>query len=311
MTFTPALGTALLARATDRHVDAFSLREDGSHKSYSARSVAKDVLVPGCKVAGIDIRTSGAEPLNNQPFLRAVRISPELKVRRGTEADLRYLCECLERADFLENEDALAALAAFLRSRIIATGELELVGIEGKPLASGRLIEATVKFVEMHVEGGKVGQALVAAILDLIHPDVRTRRVNDPSRGWTGDVAAFVGGGVSLAVEVKQRPVSESEALQFVDRLGASHVSRGVIAALAQRGQPLDAEQIAETAQVRYGVSLDIVLGIRRLLLDAIRHIPGDPHDVLALLPTLGLRRLKELEASEECQRAWVQTTTE
>lgn len=135
-TFTPALGTALLVKATDRHIDAFSLREEGGHKSYSARSVAKDVFVPCCKVADIDIRTTGAEPLNNQPFLRADRISVAMKVRRGTEADLAFLCECLEEADFLENEEAVIALASFLRARIRAAGELEAVGIDGRPLTN-------------------------------------------------------------------------------------------------------------------------------------------------------------------------------
>jgi len=309
-TFTPVLGTALLAKATDRHIDAFSLREDGSHKSYSARSLAKDVFVPCCKVADIDIRTTGAEPLNNQPFLRADRIGVEMNVRRGTEGDLAYLCECLERADFRENETAVAALAAFLRARIKATGDLEEVGIEGRPLAMIRLVDSVAAFVEAHSEGGKVGQAIVAAILDLVHKEVRTRKINDPGRGWRGDVGAFVEGRISLSVEVKQRPFTESEVLQFIDRLGADRVPRGVVAALAQGGVHLDADRVSEGA-TRYGVALDIVVGVRRLLLDVIRHIPGDPHEAMALLPKLGLQRLKEIEASEAIQRAWVEATTE
>lgn len=309
-TLTPALGTALLAKATDRRVDALSLQTGSSHKSYSARGLATGVLVPQCRIAGIDIRTKGAEPLNNQPFFGASSVSESLKVKKGTEGELRFLCECLREADFLENEAALAALAAFIRSRIKATGELEEVGIEGRPLAMARLVEATAAFVEEHSEGGKVGQAIVAAILDLVHADVRTRKVNDPSRRWTGDVGAFVDGRVSLSVEVKQRPFTESEVLQFLDRLGAERVPRGVVAALAQGNAPLEADRVAEGA-MRYGVALDIVLGVRRLLLDVIRHIPGDPHDAMDLLPKLGLQRLKEIEASEQVQRAWVEATTE
>jgi len=310
-TFTPALGTALLAKATDRHVDAFSLREGGSHKSYSARSLAKNVLVPCSRVADIDIRTTGAEPLNNQPFLRADRIGVELNVRRGTEADLAYLCECLARADFLENETALAALAAFLRSRIKASGELEEVGIEGRPLVMARLVEATAAFVAAHSEGGKVGQAVIAAALDLVHGEVRTRRINDPSRGWTGDIGVFVQGRISLSVEVKQRPFVESEVLQFIDRLGAERVPRGLVAALGQGNAPLDTERLAASAWTRFGIALDIVLGFRRLLLDVIRHIRGDPHEAMDLLPKFGLQRLKEIEASEGAQQAWVEATTE
>jgi hypothetical protein len=310
-TLTPVLGTALLAKATDRHIDAFSLREGSGHKSYSARSVAKNVFVPRCQVADIDIRTTGAEPLNNQPFLRAARISLEMKVRRGTEADLAYLCECLERADFLEGETAVAALAAFLRSRIKATGELEKVGIEGRPLSIALMVEATSAFVDENSEGGKVGQALAAAILDLVFNDVRTRKINDPSRGWTGDVGVFVDGQVSLSVEVKQRPFTESEVLQFIDRLGADGVPRGLVAALAQSGVQLDSDRLTENARSRFGISLDIVVGARRLLLDTIRYIVDDPNSTMELLPKLGLQRLKEIEASEEAQKAWVAATTE
>jgi len=310
-TLTSALGTALLAKATDRRIDAFSLREDSGHKSYSARSVAKDVLVPCCRVSDIDIRTTGAEPLNNQPFLRATRVSVDMKVRRGSEADLAYLCQSLERADFLENEAALAALAGFLRARIKARGELEEVGIEGRPLAMVRLVDSTASFVAAHVEGGKVGQAIAAAILDLVHNDVRTRKVNDPGRNWTGDVGAFVDGRVSLSVEVKQRPFTESEVLLFIDRLVTARLPRGLVLALAQGTTPLDSERLAELARTRSGILLDIVLGLRRLLLDTLRYIQGDPQDAMALLPKLGLKRLKEIEASEEIQRAWVAATTE
>jgi len=311
MTFTPALGTALLAKATDRRVNAFSLRKGSGHKSYSARSVAKDVLVPCCRAAGIDIRNKGAEPLNNQPFLRATCISDELEVRPGSEPDLAYLCDCLEVADFLENDTALMALAAFLRSRINATGDLEDVGIDGMPLAMTRLIESTSSFVDANSEGGKVGQALVAAILDLVFRDVRTRGINDPSRNWVGDVGVFVDGKLSLSVEVKQRAFVESEVLQFIDRLGVEQVPRGVVAALAQGTAHLDAGRLAEDSLRRFGIALDVVIGIRRLLLDTLRYITGDPAAAMALLPKLGLHRLKEIQASEEVQRAWVETTTE
>jgi hypothetical protein len=98
--------------------------------------------------------------------------------------------------------------------------------------------------------------------------------------------------------------------LQFIDRLGAEHISRGVVAALAQGEVLLDADRVAEGAG-RYGMALDVVVGVRRLLLDVIRHIPGDPHEALALLPKLGLQRLKEIEASEAVQQAWVEATTE
>lgn len=310
ITFLPVLGTALLAKATDRRVDAFSLREDEGHKSYSARSLAKDVFVPCCRTAGIDIRTTGAEPLNNQPFLRAEKISDGLKVRKSTVDDLRFLCECLTEADFLEDDFALMALAAFLRSRVDSALDSEVVAIDGTALAIGRLISAIENFVVNHVEGGRVGQALVAAVMDLVFEDVRTRRINDPSRGWTGDVGVFVGGRLSMSIEVKQRSMTKSEILQFMDRLVSDGVRRGLVAALAQVAGQLDARRLESTALERFGLHLDIVVGIRRLLLDTLRYVPNQEKAV-ALLPEFGLKRLRDIESSETVLAAWVKATTE
>lgn len=308
-TFVPMLGTALLAKATNRHVDVFSLKKGTGHKSYSARSLAKDVFVPLCKRAGIDIRTTGAEPLNNQPFFHSVRVSTDIQVKKGSEDALAYLCECLEQADFLENESALDALAAFLRARIRATQDQGVVVIEGAPIAANLLIESVVAFVEQHKEGGKIGQALVAAVFDLAHEDVQTRKINDPGRGWPGDVGTFAGKKQTQSVEVKQRPFQPSEVLQFIDRVAEAKVPYGRVAALDQAGVPLDREELATRAWGR-GVHLDIVEGLRALLLEVLRNKAAPPDEALADLPRLGLRRLREIEASDDAQRAWVEATT-
>ena len=59
---------------------------------------------------------TGAEPLNNQPFFRYEVVDRGMKVKAGSQQDLYYLVECPERADFLRAEEALLALAAFLRA---------------------------------------------------------------------------------------------------------------------------------------------------------------------------------------------------
>mgnify|MGYP003674902368 FL=1 len=99
--------------------------------------------------------------------------------------------------------------------------------------------------------------------------------------------------------------------LQFIDRLGAERIPRGLVAALSQGSTELDSDQLADNARDRFGAFLDIVIGVRRLLLDTIRFLPDEPEETLALLPKLGLHRLKEIEASDEVQTAWVEATTE
>jgi hypothetical protein len=305
MTFTPALGTALLAKATDRRVDAFSLRDGESHKSYSARNLAKEVFVPQCVMAGVNIRTTGAEPLNNQPFFHSEKIGPDIHVRENAKEDLEYLCECLEKADFLENKGAIEALAAFLRARLEVSErpvEITLGSRRVSPAELGKLLD---DFAEEDADGGKVGQALGAALLDLVFDDVRTKRVNDPGVKWTGDVGVFADDQLVQSVEVKQKPMSESEILQFAARLAQAGVRRGMVLALNQGSLALSIPELKTKAADLYGVELGIFLHPSDVLEEAIRWSDRDVPNALTALPVRGLERLKQIEASTGRCEAW------
>lgn len=304
-TFTPVLGTALLAKATNRHVDVFSLRASEGHKSYSARSLAKDVLVPCCVSEGVDIRNTGAEPLNNQPFLRAKRISVDLEVKEHAREELRHLCECLERADFLEDRTALEALAAFLRVRIEESATRGVVTVGSGVLPLLELEEALDGFLSGDPEGGKVGQAMVAAILDLLFDSVLTKRINDPSVHWPGDVGAFVDGRLVLSAEVKQRPFDPTEVLLFAKRLADHGVGRGLVAALNQRGEDLDDGALRAKALEVYKVEIAIYRSGAVLLRDAVRFSSADLPASLSRFPAQFNSRLEEIEASMARRAEW------
>ncbi|MEN3313740.1 MAG: hypothetical protein V7645_3069 [Actinomycetota bacterium] len=304
-TFTPVLGTALLAKAADRHIDAFSLRESESHKSYSARTVAKEILVPCCVNAGIDLRSSGAEPLNNQPFLRAKRISTKLDVKSKAVPELEYLCECLAQVDFLEGKSALEALAAFLRVRIEATASSRVVSLGAGSLPVPDLVVALDAFVRGDAEGGKVGQAITAAVADLVFADVRTKKINDPSSKWPGDVGAFDGAAQTAAAEVKQRPATEAEILLFAQKLGGAGVRRGFIIALAQGNEPLDEEQLAFQARRLYGVELFFFVRAGTLLRTALAASSRNLTETIRAFPDAMLARMRELEVSSSRQEEW------
>ena len=230
-TFTPMLGTALLAKATNRQVSAFALQESEGHKGYSARTLAKDVLVPQCVMNRIDLRTGGAEPLNNSPFFREERVSERLTVNERDRPNLAALCEALAAADFLEGHNALEALAAFLRSRI-ELGERPAYVSPGRGVLSAvDLADATHRFIDADPEGGRRGQAFVAACLDLVFADIRAGVINDPSVRVPGDVLVpDRSGQITLSAEVKQKPVTGSEILQFTSRLAlTTSAARGTV----------------------------------------------------------------------------------
>lgn len=299
MTFTPMLGTALLAKATDRRVDTLSLRSDAGHKSYSARGLAKSVFVPCCVQEGIDIRNTGAEPLNNQPFLRASRVDLNLNVKSEVKPELEYLIECLTAADFLEGEAALDAFAAFLRVRLEASevsANLDLARFSGD-VQSARLLAETL--MQGDSEGGKTGQALTAAILDMSGETVKTKRINDPSAKWPGDVGVFRGGQLVFAAEVKQRPFSPTEILLFAKRLSDASVHRGLVVALDQASQVLPVEELRQLSLGHHAVVLRIITDPLELMELVLLFSWPPPREIAEKFPGCLAARLAELEVSQ------------
>jgi hypothetical protein len=304
-TFIAMLGTALLAKATDPGVDPFALKVRDFPTAYSARALCKDVLVPCAVEAGVHVGTTGREPLNNQPFFRHERVGPDMKVRPHVRPHLDYLCQCLEAMKKLSRPQALEAFAAFLRVRIKEGPKKAAALVVEQALGVPDLASKAARFISSDPENGKRGQALVAAALDLVFPDVRTTRVYDPSRHWPGDVVVYDDDIVVLAVEVKQRPATETEILQFVERCAQMGVHRAMAATLDPDQPILDVDDLREVAWQRHGVHLSVLIGAADLLFDALTWTAKPLRDALGELPTLMASRLEELETSAEGLTAW------
>ena len=303
LTFTPMLGTALLAKATDDHVSALALKEGAAHNAYSARGIGHQVLVPFAQRHHVNLRTTGAEPLNNQPFFRYEVVDRDMKVKAGTQQDLYYLVECLERADFLRSENALLALAAFLRVRILDAAT-ELVGLDlPGTLPLHDLFSATQAFVLRDAEEGRRGQAFAAAALDLVYEAVETKRVHDPSRNWPGDVSAYDGRGkLILSVEVRQKRVAGEDVSHFRHRLASAGVRRGAIFALAVSQEMLTpSEDLADCLSLQ----LEVIVGVERVLRTCVLMSRYPMDEVLEQFPKQMLRRLYELECRPSTIDQW------
>lgn len=96
-----------------------------------------------------------------------------------------------------------------------------------------RLSGACRAFLDGPAESGKRAQALVAAAFDLVFDDVRTAKVFDPSRRFPGDVQAFFKLEPVVAVEVRAKPVTYSDAVHFVAAAAAAGFPHAMIVALA------------------------------------------------------------------------------
>ena len=281
-TFTAALGTALLAKATNPAIDALALKATSGPNAYSARTVGHGVLVPGAVRHRYDLRATGREPLNNQPFFRYNRIDEIDRVHARARPHLPDLIAACQAINQLDARQAYAALAAFLRVRMEAARDHRAIDLRGSGVSMSDLIDKTERFVTADPEGGRRGQAFVAAAFDLASSSVRSRRVNDPSRRMPGDVQILVGGMPVLAVEVRQKTVSHEETMHFAESLRQGKVAIGLLAMLNPSQDELDERRVRKDGERLHGVFVALAYGVeedlkqrRRMVWLSPRRRPG------------------------------------
>lgn len=228
-TWTPAFATLLLAKATDDQLDTMSLKaEKGSPNAYSARGLCHKILVPAAVEHGFSIRNTGREPLNNQPFFRYDRIDKIDRVRNP--ADREYFVDLAEQANKLAAAEATRALAAFLREALAIAAAARNIVVKTKGLTPDGARVAVQDFLRFDAPDRPHRlQAFAAACLGLLYEDVRTRRINDPSRDLPGDVHAVSGRTIEVAMEVRGKMVTASDLSTFVTACESASVSRAVM----------------------------------------------------------------------------------
>lgn len=304
-TYVAMLGAALLAKATDERVEPVTHKKRAGPRGWSARSVCHQVLVPAASEFKFHLGRTGREPLNNQPFFRYDRLERTNTVRRAAQPFLDRLVKALTDLDNLSEDEALMALAAFLRNRMQHMVALQKPSPELTAISLRSLLEVVIAYLHGPSEGGRTGQALTAAMLDVAFDDVRTSRVNDPSRHAPGDVHVLDGRQLLLGAEVRQKSVSKVEVEGFVASLRAARIPRGIVAAFGP-GQPaLDESRLFWLAWERYEVLLTVFDRPQRLLLEALRWSPRPLELCLEIFPLRALKRLEELEVSESGRREW------
>ena len=259
-----ALGTAILAKATDGSVDVYALLDRGeAARSYSARSLADNVWARHRAELGIDIGANGANPLNNTPFIGKTRIDEITGVRN--KAGWSAFIECMEALQQLKSPDeARQALRGFIlarsRSLLIA---LEISPQEGDDLTQSGLVAIIDRFVAEDSEGGRRAQAVVAGMLDAAYGEkhVVVGVINDPDRhapldvSVTGDQNVFI-----VAFEVKDKPVSEYHVRLTVEKTVKGHALRNLaFVAVSKQQQTRDFDPIVLWA-ARHGVKLTMFL---------------------------------------------------
>lgn len=328
-TFIAVLGTALLAKSVEPHVDPFSLKDSTGPRGYSARSLCKDVLAANAPRLHIDLGVRGREPLNNQPFFAENLISEKLPVKESGREPLRLLLEALGALDSIKDpKEARAALRAFLVSRRTEVGLHEIGTKAGDGLTEYTLLRAIQAFVSENSESGKRAQAVVAGLLDVEFgsPRVEVGKVFDPSRHFAGDVVVknksqtvtsglllgvqdaasedYSASTVALAYEVRDKLVTANDLYHFAQRVLDHKGKRAVMVAVAPQ-PPLETEEknaAIEWAAER-GVRLYVYLGWEQFLRDSLFRAQDDATPGSAYRAIF--QRLAQVEVSPEGIKRW------
>lgn len=303
-TYTPALGTALLARATDARADPLSIKTQYGSTTYSLRTLGHEVLVPAAREFGFSIRNTGREPLNNQPFFRYDHMSTVDRVRNRPEYD-RFVAGLAKIAS-ADREEALAALAAFLRVAINASRQLETYAVAEGALTVPRVVATVESFLGEGVDRPRRTQALIAAAFDVTHDDVRSRKINDPSRDYPGDVQAFDGDSPILAIEARAKSVRPTEVQGFVAACREAGIDRAFMIVMWPGHQALPAADLRRKALQDADVLLTIIEDAEDLLLDVFGWSDLSLPTALRTFTISVLTRLKEIEATDHSLAQWV-----
>ena len=304
-TYTPALGTVLLARATDARVDPLSIKTEYGPTTYSLRTLGHEVLVPAAREFGFSIRNTGREPLNNQPFFRYDHMSAVDRVRNRPEYD-RFVAG-VSKIGSADRDEALAALAAFLRVAINVARQLDSYAVAEGALTVPRVVAAVESFLGEGVDRPRRTQALIAAAFDVTHNDVRSRKINDPSRDYPGDVQAFEEGDEPiLAVEARGKSVRSTEVESFVSACREAGIERAFMIVLWPAHPALPAKDLRRKALDDVGILLTIIEDVEDLLLDVFGWSDLSLAAALRTFTVSVLTRLKEIEATDHSLAQWV-----
>ena len=303
-TFIAALGAALLARATNENIDCFTHKSDQGQHSYQLRPVA-EFLAKHNKGRYHLGSTSEKNPVNASTLIKSDRRLNELKNIKAKETYALFV-DCLSTLNEHTEDEALLAFAAFLRLRMqvaeTAEAEARRLGSGGAKLSLDELVEATDLFVCEDPEGGRRGQAFVAALLDCVYPGVELQKINSPH---PGDVRVVRSGVTHLAVEVKQVEVTDETGINLAREALAMGAEAALLVAIGRKQRPLNREHIVHTAIRKFGVAVAVAHTIQELVTLVAAMSGGRTRHILEKLPNAYLRRLIEHDSSTAGRARW------
>lgn len=301
--------TAILAKAVDLRVDAYSVKANpkGSalvdERAYSARSLAHGVIVPLSTELGIDLGVSGREPLNNQPYFRMHRIDDDTPVHSNAKGAFEVVKRIIIRLERItDSDEAKRALRSFIFVRKkIDSHFFEKINVDHITVEC--LIKVIEKFVSENSEGGKRAQAIAAGLLDIFAGDGRVvvGKINDPSRHYPGDIIIYNEDdhAIEKTFEIRDKPAHLHDILIFGKRALEKGVKEAAVLAVSTKQVNLDQEKISRWAD-DHNMGLTLFIGWRSFIHQVI--FWSQPPHVIAIIEAFSRiqQRMTELEVEAE-----------
>lgn len=306
--FIAAVGSVLLAKATDPNVDAFVIQyHEGGAGAFNLRAAAT-ALARKKREYGYDIGSSSdRDPINQGTLVSSPRWDIALeRIREDHKPFFQLILTWLPDVNKLSQKQAIEALAAYIRVRrrvaTATTAQKIPAAIPDVPSVT-ELAKVLDGFVGANPQGGASGMALVAAVYRAAGFEATLPARNDPR---PIDVRIKRGKTVLIGAEVKQVNTKEPTADSLARDAAKAKSDRALLAVL-RPGSLVDFDRTAAItrAENSHGVILRVTQGSRELLHEAVSSGDVPLSEFCAKLPRLFSEALCDIRASEQSIGAW------
>lgn len=311
--FIAAVGSVLLAKATNAKVDALVIQtQEGSTGAFNLRGAAT-ALGSKKRAFGYDIGSSSdRDPINHGTLVGSPRWDIALdRIREDHKPFFQLILTWLVDVNRMSQQQATEALAAYLRVRRTAARGSAVqqipAAVTNVPALSD-LVKVLDGFVGADSEVGARGMALVAAAFRAAWFQAALPSRNDPRRI---DIRIERAGAVVIGAEVKQIDTTEATADTLAKDAADARIGRALLAVLSP-GSLIDFDRraVIRRAEQGHGVVLRITDGSRELLHEALSAGEATTSDFCAALPRVFAEALRDIRVSEQTIGTWAAITT-
>jgi SacI restriction endonuclease len=307
-----AVGSVLLARATDDGIDAFVIQaREGSAGAFNLRAAAT-ALGSKRRSFGYDIGSSSErDPINHGTLVGSTRWDVALdRIRADHKPFFQLILTWLADVNRMNRDEAREALAAYIRvrrgvARGAAADQIPTVLATVPTLTI--LVQVLDGFVGADPEVGARGMALVAAAYRMAGFEASLPSRNDPRRI---DITIKRDGMLVIASEVKQLDTSEGTGNALAQDAADGQMRRALLAVLPP-GKLVDFDRSAtiRRAEKQHGVVLRVTSGTRELLHEALSAGNVEIDEFCAGLPRAFGEALRDIRAADETVATWAAIT--